>query len=518
MQNKLGTDLLIRLVFVFCLFAVIAAAVLTVNMYQKNQENEIQILKNKGRDLVAVLDHELDIQGVTLEIIGAEARSILDGQKYIIRGTIVDLVPTTNPQGFTLTLPRGRNEEQVGNLTGLGMIPSAATPRAMEIAMALGLLPLFEQVIRNNDAIPWVYYTSASRFIYAFPRVSPEDFFYSDILLKTEFFTIATPENNPDRKLVWSAPYEDTTGAGLMVTASMPIYDKEQFLGVLSIDLGISRLQQLMQGSDIENAAAYLVGPDGKTIAGVPNIDKSYDIPSITTEDQVLVGESSLMIFPLKKIGWYIVLEIDRSAFFLTVLNKTATAGMVFLFVVFSVALILLITYYMRSARYMAIHDNLTGVLNRRAFDEMALSTLQKNASPELLMGLAIVDIDFFKKYNDRYGHVAGDETLRRVANSLVNSMRSSQDRIYRVGGEEFVILLLVKTPEDMMQILARLIDEVNDLGIPHEISPFNRITVSAGGVISRFTNRKDLEDAYSKADRILYQAKETGRNRWMMA
>jgi diguanylate cyclase (GGDEF)-like protein len=501
----------------FCFIAVAVTGLLTINIFQNNREIALQRLQNEGRELVVSFDHALKVQEVTLEILGAEAQSILDGQKYIIRGTIVDLVPTDNPQGFTLMLPRGRTEEQVGNLTGLGSIPDAATPRAMEIAMALGLSPLFEQTIKNNDALPWVYYTSASRFIYAYPRVSPETLFFSDALLEKEFFTIATPENNPARELVWSPLYEDSAGAGLIVTVSKPIYNEDQFLGVLSIDVGISSLKWLLERSSARNACAYLVDPDGQTIVGLGAAEINIDIDAVIPEHPIKAGDNTLMVFPLDEVDWYVVLDIDDRAFSLSVLNATSTVGLVFVFVVFSVALILLTTFYMRLARYMAFHDNLTGLFNRRAFDELAFADVEKNATFELHKALAVVDIDFFKKYNDCYGHVSGDDTLRRVANSLVNSLRSPMDKIYRVGGEEFAIVLLVKTTDDLTQILARLVEEVDNLGIPHELSPFKHITVSVGAVVASISSKKGLEEAYNHADRILYQAKEAGRNRWMI-
>jgi diguanylate cyclase (GGDEF)-like protein len=90
-------------------------------------------------------------------------------------------------------------------------------------------------------------------------------------------------------------------------------------------------------------------------------------------------------------------------------------------------------------------------------------------------------------------------------------------DKVYRIGGEEFAVVLLVKTKDDLRQILVRLVEEVNNLGIPHERSPFDHITVSVGAVVASISSKKGLEEAYHRADRILYQSKQAGRNRWLM-
>jgi diguanylate cyclase (GGDEF)-like protein len=165
----------------------------------------------------------------------------------------------------------------------------------------------------------------------------------------------------------------------------------------------------------------------------------------------------------------------------------------------------------------MAIHDNLTGMLNRRSFDELSPKALQRNAPENAFLGIAVIDIDHFKQYNDLYGHLAGDEIIRQVANVLKSCVRNSADLVFRVGGEEFVIMLTLTSPDDLQQVLDRLVNEVNALDIPHANSLFGHVTVSSGGNVTEIDSVVTIEEVYKRADIALYIAKESGRNCWMI-
>lgn len=488
-----------------------------LNAFFQNRQNEINNLLDHGRKLATAFDHELSIQAMSLEILAAEANSVVAGDKIPANVTSDDLVYNANHQGYELVLPRGKSRNVYGGLTGLGELPEPESALAKEVDMALSLSPTFEQVILNNNSLPWVYYTSASRFIYMYPWVSSQVFFYSDILLETEFFTIATPKNDPERTIVWSPPYDDQAGAGRMVTLSKPIYDGDRFLGVISIDILISDLQWLLDKFAPNQATAHLVGLEGECIVSEGDEKFSVDPLLLQHETMLDVDRKTLMVFALTETNWHLVFEIDHSTIEMDAINASTNEIVVFLFVVFGVLLIFLIYQNMRNARFMAMHDTLTGMQNRRSFDELTLDTLQKRDPSDEYLGAAIIDIDLFKNYNDFYGHLAGDEALRRVANAIKNGLRSSADQVFRVGGEEFIALFSLASPDDLPQIMDRLIKEVSDLGIPHAGSPFNHVTISAGGISARLDELKSVEEAYSRADKALFVAKESGRNRWVI-
>ncbi len=156
--------------------------------------------------------------------------------------------------------------------------------------------------------------------------------------------------------------------------------------------------------------------------------------------------------------------------------------------------------------------DILTGIPNRlkmrEDLDEMAATASRFGAR----YGVVIFDVDLFKRYNDRCGHAAGDETLRTVAQTLNRLCRGS-DRIYRYGGEEFLALLQVETLDDARRAADRLRAGVERLGLVHPDKADGRVTVSAG-VATFEGGEMDLEAVIREADAALYMAKSLGRNR----
>jgi diguanylate cyclase (GGDEF)-like protein/PAS domain S-box-containing protein len=157
--------------------------------------------------------------------------------------------------------------------------------------------------------------------------------------------------------------------------------------------------------------------------------------------------------------------------------------------------------------------DPLTRVPNRRALDqEMARVCLRaQRAHDSVVVGM--IDIDYFKRFNDHYGHLEGDKVLRRVAAALTSAARRS-DFIARYGGEEFAFVL--ESMEAPSAAIERLIEAVARLQIPHAASPLGRLTVSLGAVVA-VGGDMSAEALLRSADAVLYLAKAAGRNCWMM-
>lgn len=164
----------------------------------------------------------------------------------------------------------------------------------------------------------------------------------------------------------------------------------------------------------------------------------------------------------------------------------------------------------------MALLDPLLGIGNRRAMeiDIKCTHDLSKRYADDY--AIAMVDIDNFKLYNDHYGHQAGDETLRKVTNSIKSTIRGS-DRIYRYGGEELLLLLPKTTTEDAKILAQRVLSELELVKIPHCKSPFECVTVSCG--LSVYNSHFDKipnewPHIIKSADKALYTAKNAGRNK----
>lgn len=159
----------------------------------------------------------------------------------------------------------------------------------------------------------------------------------------------------------------------------------------------------------------------------------------------------------------------------------------------------------------LSLLDGLTGIHNRRAFDK-SMNDIFLEAKMDLgTFSVMMIDIDLFKNYNDRYGHADGDEALKKVANAFKDNIRK-EDRIFRYGGEEFVVIFNNLEINMAKEAGEGIIKAIQNLNIPHEESPYEVITVSAG--IAEYNNAFNSPEAIIKvADKKLYMAKDKGRN-----
>jgi diguanylate cyclase (GGDEF)-like protein len=166
-----------------------------------------------------------------------------------------------------------------------------------------------------------------------------------------------------------------------------------------------------------------------------------------------------------------------------------------------------------RQLHYHAMSDVLTGIGNRRFFEQNAAIALRQAAREGSGAVLAILDVDHFKTFNDCYGHHAGDLALHRVGQTLKSCLRRPADVVARLGGEEFGLLLYGAGPEQAQALLEGMVRSIADLAIPHEASETaHHLTVSVGAAC--FDGRECLESLYRRADAALYASKDAGRNR----
>ena len=163
----------------------------------------------------------------------------------------------------------------------------------------------------------------------------------------------------------------------------------------------------------------------------------------------------------------------------------------------------------------LAERDGLTGLYNRRIFDDFIRRLWLQSRREQMALEIIFVDIDYFKIYNDLYGHQAGDDCLKKVAQTIARSAKRPFDFSARYGGEEFV-LVLYGPPQDYARSLPDLIRrDVMDLAIAHEGSEVaNYVTVSVGVALAHPGSGRSLTGAIQAADEALYEAKQQGRNR----
>ncbi|MEQ8398864.1 diguanylate cyclase [Thalassobaculum sp.] len=162
----------------------------------------------------------------------------------------------------------------------------------------------------------------------------------------------------------------------------------------------------------------------------------------------------------------------------------------------------------------LAYLDGLTGIANRRRFDEYAAVEWQRARRHARSVSVILIDVDQFKHYNDRYGHQEGDACLQQIANALRTTVHRPADLVARYGGEEFVCLLPETPAEGAREIAERMRAAVAQLGIAHVgATAAECVTISLGASCTVVDMDTELETALNAADENLYKAKANGRN-----
>jgi two-component system chemotaxis family response regulator WspR len=167
----------------------------------------------------------------------------------------------------------------------------------------------------------------------------------------------------------------------------------------------------------------------------------------------------------------------------------------------------------------LSVLDGLTGIANRRRFDEALLQECRRAKREEDTLSLILTDVDFFKKYNDSYGHLAGDECLKQVATAVASAARRPGDLGARYGGEEFALILPSTDSEGAAAVAEKLRLSVLALAIPHQSSTVAATVSLSLGVVTESTD-EGLEPKLliDRADHALYEAKRNGRNAFAIA
>lgn len=215
--------------------------------------------------------------------------------------------------------------------------------------------------------------------------------------------------------------------------------------------------------------------------------------------------------------------DIDKIIRQATLRSETASNSAKWvIFIVVGIALLLLLpfmhTFRLERSKqaliHRSLHDALTGIWNRRAFDEKLERMWDEATDTGDVLALIFLDIDAFKKYNDTYGHLAGDACLERVAR-VIDKAVGEDGMTARYGGEEFAVLLRPRHARQPKEIAERIRQAVLKLNIAHETyTPLRKVSVSIGVAEHAPTPNGDKTDLIEAADQALYQAKQSGRNR----
>nr|WP_279653808.1 diguanylate cyclase [Pseudomonas morbosilactucae] len=163
----------------------------------------------------------------------------------------------------------------------------------------------------------------------------------------------------------------------------------------------------------------------------------------------------------------------------------------------------------------LASEDKLTGLANRRRFDAFLDVEFQRAKRSGLPLSLILIDVDFFKRYNDHYGHLAGDECLKNISRLIQACVGRPGDMVARYGGEEIAVVLPNTDEAGARRVAEAIRHDIERAGLPHQGSPLGMITVSAGGATCLGADETcHQERLIELADQALYAAKSAGRNR----
>lgn len=158
--------------------------------------------------------------------------------------------------------------------------------------------------------------------------------------------------------------------------------------------------------------------------------------------------------------------------------------------------------------------DELMQIPNRRKFDEYGVEVLDLASRNKRPIGFMMMDIDDFKKYNDTYGHIAGDNCLKKIGEVLRKSIQRKTDLVARYGGEEIAVIIQETTLENIVNIAEKIRINIEKMDIEHKNSNFGKVTISIGVVYGQILSNQRVEDMVQLADEMLYKAKRKGKNR----
>jgi diguanylate cyclase (GGDEF)-like protein len=162
-------------------------------------------------------------------------------------------------------------------------------------------------------------------------------------------------------------------------------------------------------------------------------------------------------------------------------------------------------------------YDGLTGIYNRRYLEITIRQVMGALARAQSKMSFMMIDVDFFKKFNDTYGHGEGDECLKAIARTLNNIVTRNADFVARYGGEEFAVVLPGTDEEGARHIAEKMLTAIRELNIPHKKNTGKIVTISIGIATGEHTHTQNWADYQKKADEALYMSKNSGRNRYTL-
>lgn len=360
------------------------------------------------------------------------------------------------------------------------------------------------------------------------------------------------PESYDPRTRIWyqeaitqndiivSSIYIDKETGNQLVTISSPLFIKGQFVGVIASDVFLTNINDQLTGLlNRSSSYAFILDEDGEIIAHTSDqslireniqdvgtqkmIDFFREVKqsgySIRMEYEFLGKDVLGVTRKLENIDWYlgVAMETEDIKYYF---NRESRSwlfynGMTIIVMIVSIIYIAYIRRDLVKQNVILSNDNnidfLTGLYNKRFFTEW-MDHIWEEAKDHKEISLLMLDIDRFKEYNDYYGHLKGDEVLKRVSKIIKENTRDS-DVVARFGGEEFAIILSNVSFSNARMVAKKITEAIYDANIPHKASKRGRLTISAGVSSIIPTDKDRIRSFIKRVDDYLYQAKKAGRN-----
>ncbi len=288
-----------------------------------------------------------------------------------------------------------------------------------ELGAVLNLNPQLEAIIQD-ELIDWVYYISEQKFFYLMLETSLENQHINQAMYNSAFWQTSQPNNNPSRDSYISNVYDDSAGTGIVATYINPLYDGDEFKGVMAFDIDTQNLLHLVT-STLSLGESFLIDTDGNTVNGHSQMGHLSELTSLVlsdTEKKFQVNtEAFFYASPLVEdfVGHERIVfahKISHQQLNSIAINNSATFWLIL------VAAYLLIVVVLKkhataqvSQRLMMI-DPLTNILNRRGLEHQLRAPLDSLEQNKGEYAILLADIDHFKSNNDQYGHDVGDKAL----------------------------------------------------------------------------------------------------------
>lgn len=400
---------------------------------------------------------------------------------------------------------------------------------------------------RNDATAGAVTFISSNGFYITFPPLAADK---APALLRRlngmPYYRDLLPDRNPNHELRWSSVYTQFESTQQRTTVSVPIYVDNRFRGVVAVDLSLRQLRTLLGTPDDADAMRYMLDRKGKLMAASTNETirdlrwpdalgerwKHLTLAELfSARSGVRQSGGEYLLFQTGDDGNWMLLDTLKS----DDLNRAVLARMSqpLLVIWFLLPLLMLVTirvvtllfdHYMalgEKLQQLAEHDPLTNLANRRHFSDLFRRESARRHREGHPLATLMLDIDYFKRVNDRWGHASGDRVLQRLATAVKENLRA-EDTPARLGGEEFAVLLPGATLAEATATAERLRAAIAAIAVepapdaPPQEGGDGRIhfTISIGVAEAGIDGSTTLDAMLATADRRLYAAKAAGRNR----